>query len=250
MTDTEKIVTAIKDYILKLHSDGFSTHKTMVQSLKNGIDYFVGRTDKQESIRQEIITTCLEEFEEQIKVYNKEGHLRMAETIKTEFVQFVKQINIQQLSELPNIPFERRLSNDESLAFEQRLKNKFDFGSWKDKNYYWEPLANTQNRNPSVYFDDDLFNSGEILKLIEIIKSLSGYRIFKTTEEKLSYEVDTSTLNFHWLESAYSDSQADWIIYISHEATITFSGERLLAEISSSFSDVIKYTNQTSTRIR
>lgn len=157
MTNTEKIVTKIKEYILKIYSEGYSTHQNMVTGLKNGIDYFVGRKDNAETIKDEIIATCLKEFEERTKVFDKVGHLKMVKAIKSQFIQFVNGLNVDELSEISPIPFERRLTDEESQRIEISLKEKFDFGSWKDENYYWEPLSKTQNKIPLVYFEDDLF---------------------------------------------------------------------------------------------
>jgi hypothetical protein len=243
MTDTEKIVTKTKEYILKLHSEGYSTHKHMVDSLKNGIDYFVGRKDGLDTIKDEILTTCLTEFNERTKVFNKVGHLKMVDTIKTGFVNFINELEINKLIEVLPIPFERRLREDESKRIEKFLKEDFDFGSWKDENYYWEPLSKTQNTIPLIYFDDDLFKIEELKIIVNILKSISGDRIYLLTEEKINYEVDTLTFDIDWIESAYCDINGNWLIYISHEGTITFAGKELLTSIEKQLTEIYKQKN-------
>ena len=243
MTDTEKIVTKTKEHILKLYSDGYSTHQNMVTGLKNAIDFFVGRKNGFDTIKEEILTTCLTEFNERTKVFDKVGHLKMVDTIKTDFIKFVSELNVNELTQVLPISFERRLKDEESKSLEKSLKDKFDFGSWKDENYYWEPLSKTKTQNPLVYFDEDLFKSGQVQKIIDILKSISGDRILLLTDENINYEVETSSFDIDWIESAYCNFETDWLIYISHEGTITFSGQKLLPEIENKLSEIMANKN-------
>jgi hypothetical protein len=184
MTDTEKIVNKTKEYILNLYSDGYSTHQNMVTGLKNGVDFYVGRKHGIETIKEEILVSCLTEFNERTKVFDKVGHLKMVDKIKTDFIKFLTELDVTRLSEVETISFERRLKDEESINIEQSLKENFDFGSWKDENYYWEPLCKTQNKVQTIHFEDDLFKPEEILKIVDILKSISGDRIVLLTEEK------------------------------------------------------------------
>ncbi|MCC3154017.1 hypothetical protein Q3A66_13355 [Hymenobacter sp. BT770] len=250
MTDTEKIVTKTKEYILKLYSEGYSTHQNMVSGLKNGIDYFVGRNDNIETIKDEIIATCLKEYALQTKVFDKSGHLKMVDAIKFGFIHFVSGLNIDELTDVSPLPFERRIRKEESEILTAALKDKFDFGTWKDENYYWEPLSQTQNKVPLIYFEDELFKSKDVEKVVEIIKSISGDRIYLLTEESINYEIETSTLEFDLIESAYCNFETDWLIYISHEGTITFSGQKLITGIQNKLTEIIKHKNPWDKNIR
>jgi hypothetical protein len=243
MTDTEKIVTKSKEYILKLYSEGYSSHQNMVNGLKNGIDYFVGRKDGFDTIKDEILTTCLSEFEEQTKVFDKVGHLKMIDKIRFNFTKYVNELNENDLLEVKPISFERRLRKNESERIENLLKDKFDFGSWKDENYYWEPLCTNKNITQTIHFEYEIFKLKEIQKIIDILTSISGNRIYLLNEEKINYEVETSLFDLDWTESAYCDFETNWLIYISHEGTITFAGENLITKIESELIEIIKYKN-------
>lgn len=243
MTDTEKIVTKTKEYILKLYSDGYSTHRNMVTGLKNGIDFFVGRKDGLDTIKDEILTICLIEFDERTKFFEKVGHLKMVNRIRNGFIKFVTELSVNELSYVLPISFERRLGEDESIRLEKLLKNNFDFGSWKDENYYWEPLSKTQNKIQSIYFEDDLFKPEDVQKIVDILKSISEDRVYLLTEENINYEVETSSFSIDWIESAYCDLKTSWLIYISHEGTITFAGEELVTGIENKLTKIIKHKN-------
>ena len=243
MTNTEKIVTTIKTYILSLYSEGYSTHKNMVLGLKNGIDYFVGREKGIDTIKDEILKKCLTEFDERTKVFDKVGHLKMVGKIRQDFIEFIKELDINKISEISPISYERRLTIEESKRLEFFLKERFDFGSWKDENYYWEPLSETKNRNPTFYFKENLFQSEQINKIVDLLKMISGDRIFLITDENLYYEVEVASLNFDWIESAYCDYETNWLIYISHEGTITFAGDELKKEIEKKLPEIINNKN-------
>ena len=46
--------------------------------------------------------------------------------------------------------------------------------------------------------------------------------------KKLIYEKDGEAYNFPWMEEAfYFDNIKNWLMYVSHEGTITFAGEKL-----------------------
>lgn len=243
MTDTEKIVNKTKEYILKLYSEGYNTHQNLVTGLKNGIDFFVGQKDGIDTIKEEILATCLAEFNERTHFFDKVGHVKMINRIKTDFINFITKLNPNEVSEDLPISFERRLKNEESKSLEKSLKEDFDFGSWKDENYYWEPLSKTNNTVQTIYFEDDLFQLEDLKKIANILKSLSGDRIFLLTEDNINYEVETSSFDIDWIEIAYSDFKTSWLIYISHEGTITFAGEELVLRIENEFTELIKHKN-------
>lgn len=246
MTDTEKIINKTKQYILSLYLEGYSTHQNMISGLKNGIDFFVGlKTCDIEKLKHEIIATCLQEFDKVTKVYDKEGHIKKIEKLRIEFENFVTNLNHNEIDLNEPIAFERRLKKEENELLIKTLKNKYDFDSWSNKsdNYYWEPLAQTDNIQPFIYFDDKIFNEKEIDILVQIIMLISGERVFFLTEGLINYEVETSILDFDWIESAYCDFETNWLIYISHEGTVTFCGEQLLNEIEIRLPDLMRFKN-------
>ena len=216
----------------------------MVLGLKYGIDYFIGRKKGVDTIKEEILKTCLTEFDERTKVFQKVGHLKMVTKIRNQFIKYVKNLDVNDLSQVSAIPYERRLTLKESKNLETSLKEKFDFGSWKDENYYWEPLAKTKNKKPTIYFEDILFQQERNQKkMIDLINGISGEKMFLLTDENLFYEVEVSSLNFDWIESAYCDMKTTWLIYISHEGTITFAGEELLKGIEKKLPEVMGHEN-------
>lgn len=247
MTNTEKIVLKTKEYILQLYSEGLSTHQGMVLGLKYGIDLFIGRKDNSETIKEEILTQCLKEFDEVTKDYYKVGHIKLSSKIRSQFIDFVSALNVNEISDIINIPFERRLNEIEDSMITIDLKDKFDFGTWKDNNYYWEPLTESQNQKPLIFFEIELFNEYEKKVLIEILIQISGDRILFLREFDYmhNYEIETSLFDIkrNGGEFAYCDINTDWIIYISHEGIVTFSGEKLTTAIEEKLPELMKLKN-------
>ena len=108
---------------------------------------------------------------------------------------------------------------------------------------YWYPLQSIKTDIPVVAFDLwKLYDDNNGIKQIEdVLSSLSIDTAtvvqnqdfntdLKTVNLKsLLYEADADGYNFPWyVESYYYDGSKQWMIYTSHEFTITFAGEKLV----------------------
>ena len=120
-------------------------------------------------------------------------------------------------------------------------------------NGYWYPLSGKEPAMKAVVYSlERIYDDNQI----DLIKSvLEGAGIVEVTgfhpywfehsrESKWKnipdmktylYEKDDGGYNFPWIdEEYYFDKSESWIIYVSHEGTITFAGEQL-----SGFSETI-----------
>ena len=108
---------------------------------------------------------------------------------------------------------------------------------------YWYPLQSIKTDIPVVAFDLwKMYDDGNGIKQIEaVLSSLSidmatviQNQDFNTEPKNvdlkaLLYEADADGYNFPWyVESYYYDSSKRWMIYTSHNFTITFAGEKLV----------------------
>lgn len=123
------------------------------------------------------------------------------------------------------------MTTQQMQTLEASLKKSFDFGSWKDDNYYWEPIVQTQNKQALAFYIQDLFTASQVEQIAQKIASIYGPEVVLLTEENGYYRVQSSTLNFNEMETAYCNPQADWLIYICHEGSVTFAGQELLAHL-------------------
>ena len=109
-------------------------------------------------------------------------------------------------------------------------------------NAYWYPLCKLEKDIPVVAYDlDKLYRDNCIGQLEETLKSygLSKVKAIQmqndNTESEIAdildliYEKDTDGYTFPWyVETYYFDDSKEWMIYVSHEGTITFTGSRFV----------------------
>ena len=243
MTDSEKIINETKRYILEVFKSGLNKQQQTALKLKNGIDLFIGKQFADiEILKNEIINRCEEELNEYYNIESGNQVFRKRiDIIRDEFKKFVKNLN-PQFIDSQQLPFERRLNNLEAKKLTENLKDLWDFDAWRQNNYYWEPLAKTDNKNPLIYFNVNIFNDIDLDLLKKIIQKLSGDKIYKLTEEHLDYEIETNEFDTEY-ECAYTNMKNDYLIYLSHEGTITFSGKDLLYEIENNFAEKLSFKN-------
>ena len=109
--------------------------------------------------------------------------------------------------------------------------------------YYWHPLLGINPDIPVIVFDLwEIFDDDNAIKQIEdvfchlsidtatVIQNQDFNTEPKTVSLKaLLYEADNDGYNFPWyVESYYYDNSKQWMIYTSHEFTITFAGEEIV----------------------
>ncbi len=114
---------------------------------------------------------------------------------------------------------------------------KYDF-------LYWYPLNALKKEIPVIAYNlDAIYRNNDILQIESCLKNGSiskcdsfqaqfGNDVLRCVNlmEHL-YEKDQDGYVFPWIreETYYFDGdRSDWIIYISHEGTITFTGERIV----------------------
>ena len=107
---------------------------------------------------------------------------------------------------------------------------------------YWYPLQSIKDDIPVVAFDlDKIYEDGAINQIENVLCKTSIDMVTvvqnqehnsnspKTNLRSLLYEADADGYNFPWyVESYYYDNSKKWMIYTSHEFTITFAGEEIV----------------------
>jgi len=231
MTNSEKIITHVRNYCLELYKNGFSTQQYIAKALLNGVLYLTGKSyDDYDKLKSDIIKLGTENLKNETTAFSKKGHLNKIESEKNNFIQFVSELQPNELKNISPIKFKRRLTNEESLKIKTALKQKWDFNSWKFDNYYWEPLVKTKAEN-TFFFDVDFLDDTDYEKIAEIISSDSGKTIYHLNEDKVDFELDPALFNDDYWESVFTDKNHNWIIYFSHEGTVAFGGKSLIDKI-------------------
>jgi hypothetical protein len=153
------------------------------------------------------------------------------------FCEFINNLNQEQLETIESLFYRRVLTEPVSQKLWAILQEKWDI---QPKNY-WYPLMNTL-RNDVIAFQEESFDvEFGIANLRHILQRNDIQHVWNLTEYGPEYEIDVSVfepLYYHTGVENYSFSQqADWIIYASHESSITIGGKWLIEEIKAYWSN-------------
>ena len=108
---------------------------------------------------------------------------------------------------------------------------------------YWYPLCVLEKDIPVVAYNLDRIYKDKCIEQLEATLKNYGLckvRSYQMQDEKMKtrvedilyllYEKDTNGYTFPWhVETYYFDDYREWMIYVSHEGTITFTGSRLVS---------------------
>ena len=114
---------------------------------------------------------------------------------------------------------------------------------------YWMPLVKLKNSIPVVSFNlDAIYRNNDILALERVFSEcgISNVNTFQMDHREyfqddnivdLLYEKDDDGYSFPgYVETFYFDLSEDWLVYVSHEGTISFTG-RKIAETAMKYID-------------
>lgn len=112
-----------------------------------------------------------------------------------------------------------------------RLENR-----WKVEEHYWFPIDTGANERPAhveafqpKYFEEELTYD----TLDQILAEHGVTTLFEKREGDIICEIELEQFYplYTGLEGFWFTEQLDWVIYASHESSITVGGEWLLAEV-------------------
>jgi hypothetical protein len=118
--------------------------------------------------------------------------------------------------------YRRVLSSDEVAILRSKIEKKWGAGA-----YYWYPLSEKTHPSLVAFNLLDLDEKKLQMRIQEFFAENSIKRIFELREGgRETYEVDAGAyeLFYSGLEGYWLTNDNDWIIYCSHEQTMTFGG--------------------------
>ena len=137
------------------------------------------------------------------------------------FCEYIRGLSLTDLSAIEPLPFRRVLAVEDSEAVWSRLRKR-----WQISTGYWYPLVDCPLPDV-VAFNSHQF--GEAMpsdRLQGILRRHGVERIWELREHGTEYEQDVSLLEPHYSgsEAYWSSGALDWIIYASHESSVTVGG--------------------------
>jgi hypothetical protein len=143
------------------------------------------------------------------------------------FCEFIGGLSDSELQSVQPLPYQRVLSPSESESVWSRVRDR-----WQITAGYWFPLAECSLPDVAAFQDRFFYEACSSFSLVDLLASRGVSRVWELREYGPEYEQDVSLFDPHYdgAEGFWSSGDLDWIVYASHESSITVGGW-LLAEI-------------------
>ncbi|MAX81481.1 MAG: hypothetical protein CL843_15075 [Crocinitomicaceae bacterium] len=151
---------------------------------------------------------------------------------RLKFIQFITEQTTESVLDVEPLPFERKLTQEESEQVRVRLLK-----SWNFDGDYWEPLDN-KSPNPTVFLMDQKITALDKSEIEQTIKAYSkSDKLFVITEDLVDYEIEKGLIDIDLYESIICDNTFEWVVYGSHESTTAFGGKFLIDKVNELYSN-------------
>jgi len=137
------------------------------------------------------------------------------------FCSFIRGLSESELQSVQLLPYQRVLSKSESESVWSRLRDR-----WQITDGYWYPLAKCSLPDIAA-FQDRYFNEFDsFFKLVDLLSSRGVSRVWELREYGPEYEQDVSLFDpcYNGAEGYWSSADLDWVVYVSHESSVTIGG--------------------------
>ena len=148
---------------------------------------------------------------------------------REKFIRFIQTITPEALEQTAPLPHRRRLDAAAKEEVDQQLLER-----WNYDGNYWDPI-DPKSPTEVLYLPKAAITKKDYQAMIRFIDGYAGGYLLEVTEEGVVTEITTESFDPDAYETAYCDKHEEWIIYGSHEGTITFAGEPLLTFIRQLF---------------
>lgn len=144
------------------------------------------------------------------------------------FARYVREVSSADLSEIEPLPYVRVLSAKESEEAWQSLERIWGLR----RHEYWYPLAQLDRTDVEAYQAPYFRRAIMPHQLGNLLAERGTTRVWELREYGPEYELETSAIDPHYngAEGYWTSHALDWIIYASHESSITVGGW-MLAEV-------------------
>jgi hypothetical protein len=131
----------------------------------------------------------------------------------------------------------KQVLNQKAEGLEKKLKS-----IWDIEEHYWYPL-NDCKREDVIAFNSEYIEDIEskVSDIQNILVEQNIYQILEMHEDRTVYVIESKSLDpsYDGLygEMFWFNENMDWIIYASHEGSITFGGRELISSLKRKWLD-------------
>jgi hypothetical protein len=137
------------------------------------------------------------------------------------FCHRIRELTVSELEGVEPLPHRRVLSDEESKSLWSRLRER-----WQISEGYWYPLSDCALPRV-VAFQTWAFEEAVPSERLHALLASRGIRqVWELREYGPEYEQDVLVLqpSYNGAEGYWSSGEMDWIIYASHEGSVTIGG--------------------------
>lgn len=157
---------------------------------------------------------------------------------REQFIQYLQNLTPEILAQVVPLPYRRRLNEEESRQVRQQLLTR-----WRYDGGYWDPLTDNSPWN-TLFVAQDALTESDRRAICDYICQHATPHLFEITEENTDAEISCKEIDTRCYETVYCDEHYNWLLYGSHESTLTFAGDQLLAFVRQLFAGREALLNQ------
>ena len=142
-------------------------------------------------------------------------------------------------AEVEPLPFRRTLSKEERGWIWAELKAK-----WGVDGECWQPLRSKELPEGLLAFHTDYFDEPKEAILRELLARRGIQRVWELREygdDDCELELSLFRPYYNGAEGYWTSTESDWLVYASHESSITLAGEWLVAAFREVFPECDRY---------
>jgi hypothetical protein len=217
--------------------DVFPRYQVLAAILSD-IEHYV--PDDFESIEQlrEIIATAAESAQNMFTTRKKNRIELAAESEERRlFAHFASSANPEYLSGIPLLPYRRVLGDAEHKKWHQAFAQRW--GLW-----YGGCVQPREDLPPHVTLHIEAMNTPEAYDRLRAVISQHGYsRLLELRESGDGFELDLPDVRFRYTgaEGFWMTPDLSWMVYASHESSITFGGAWLVDAMRAGLPEFQRY---------
>lgn len=183
-----------------------------------------------EELRVLLIAAATESERKLLGEFKEHVALEAIRAESAELKQYLGKVSMEDLSVIEPLPYRRVLSDEEARRIWSLCSER-----WRVGNSYWFPLAEVSLKMPMLAFHTDYFSSMRGNETLQKMLERRGVARFFELHELGSpeYESELSILRPQYgsgCEAYYTSEAMDWLVYASHESSITIAGDWLVDE--------------------
>lgn len=154
------------------------------------------------------------------------------------FIQYLQSLTPEALAQVAPLPYRRRLNEEESSLVRQQLLER-----WHYDGGYWAPLTANIPSN-TLFVAQAALTAADRSAIRDYICKHAAPHLLEITEDYADAEITCNELDTDCYETVYCDENYNWLLYGSHESTLTFAGDALLVFVRQLFAGREQLLNQ------